>query len=338
MGRYAHLTLAEREEIMLMRHEGRSQADIARATGRDRSAISREMRRNSFRVGAGRCCRASAARRSCEARRLSCVRPEILDDAGLAGLVTRLIVRERWSPEQIAGRIGVERPDLSVSVSTIYRAVTTAGSTRPSWSAPNGASGRACATGASGGTGGAGPRRDAAGSPGPGPYRNVRPRSSCARLGDWEGDTVVGRGSGACPVTLVDRMSGLLVGGRAATHTKRDVADVETAALAGRPESRMVTLDRGKEFADFARVEEATGAVFCFALPHHPWQRGTNENTNGLVREYFPKGTDFDAVSDEWVVRCMMRSTTGRASAMASGRPTRSTIRRRCTCSENSSH
>ena len=96
-------------------------------------------------------------------------------------------------------------------------------------------------------------------------------------------------------------MSGLLVGGRAATHTKRDVADVETAALAGRPESRTATLGRGKEFADFARVEEATGAVFYFALPHHPWQRGTNENTNGLVREYFPKGTDFDAAGDERV-------------------------------------
>lgn len=124
MGRYAHPALAEREEIMLMRHEGRSPADIARATGRDRSTISREMRRNSFRVGAGpRCYRASTAQRSYEARRLSCVRPRILDDAGLAGLVTRLIVRERWSPEQIAGRIGVERPDLSVSVSTIYRAV-----------------------------------------------------------------------------------------------------------------------------------------------------------------------------------------------------------------------
>ncbi len=302
MGRYAHLTLAEREEIMLMRHEGRSQADIARATGRDRSAISREMRRNSFRVGAGRCYRASAARRSCEARRLSCVRPRILDDAGLAGLVTRLIVRERWSPEQIAGRIGVERPDLSVSVSTIYRAVNDGRLDPPELERTR--------RGIRARLRHRGKRRHRRGGPEErrGRIPGTRPISERAaevelraRLGDWEGDTVVGRGSGACLVTLVDRMSGLLVGGRAATHTKRDVADVETAALAGRPESRTVTLDRGKEFADFARVEEATGAVFYFALPHHPWQRGTNENTNGLVREYFPKGTDFDAVSDERV-------------------------------------
>ncbi|MBW3095524.1 IS30 family transposase [Bifidobacterium sp. 64T4] len=133
MGRYTHLTLSEREEIMLMRHEGRSQAEIARATGRDRSTISREMRRNSFPVGAGRCYRASTAQRSYEARRLSCVRPRILDDEGLAGLVTRLIVRERWSPEQIAGRIGVERTDMSTAASTPMPSVAWPTRRRPRW-------------------------------------------------------------------------------------------------------------------------------------------------------------------------------------------------------------
>lgn len=73
---------------------------------------------------------------------------------------------------------------------------------------------------------------------------------------------------------------------------------METEALSGRPETRTITLDRGMEFADFEKVEAATGAVCYFALPHHPWQRGSNENTNGLIREYFPKGTDFANVSD----------------------------------------
>lgn len=122
------------------------------------------------------------------------------------------------------------------------------------------------------------------------------------RVGDWEGDTVVGRGSGPCLVTLADRRSGYLGGGRAASRTKAAVADVEVAALSGVP-ALTVTPDRGKEFADWARVARETGAEFYFCSPHHPWEKGTVENTNGLVREYFPKGTDFASVADEDVAR-----------------------------------
>ena len=125
---------------------------------------------------------------------------------------------------------------------------------------------------------------------------------SRSRLGDWEADTVAGKGAGACLVTLVDRASGYLAGGRAASRTAACVRDVEIAALSGRP-SLTVTPDRGKEFASFREVEAATGAEFFFGLPHRPWQRGTNENTNGLLREYFPKGTDFGAVGDDEVRR-----------------------------------
>ena len=116
------------------------------------------------------------------------------------------------------------------------------------------------------------------------------------RLGDWEGDTVVGRGSGPCLVTLVDRRAGYLRGGRAASHTKAAVADVEVAALSGVP-ALTVTPDRGAEFADWPRVTSETGAEFYFCAAHHPWEKGTVENANGLIREYFPKGTDFSAVT-----------------------------------------
>lgn len=81
------------------------------------------------------------------------------------------------------------------------------------------------------------------------------------------------------------------------------VVDVEIAALSRQPAAETVTSDRGKEFAELGRVEAGTGAVFYFALPRHPWQRGTNENTNGLLREYFPKETDFSGISDEEVER-----------------------------------
>ena len=86
-------------------------------------------------------------------------------------------------------------------------------------------------------------------------------------------------------------------GWHAAAHTKEAVADVEVAALRGQPRET-VTPDRGKEFADHARVTREVGAEFYFCSPHHPWEKGTVENTNGLLREYFPKGTDFSLVTD----------------------------------------
>lgn len=302
MGRYTHLTLAEREEIMLLRHEGRSYGDIARATGRDKATVSREIARNSFTVGAGRCYRASTAQRAYESRRLSCVRPRSLDDGRRAELVRHLIVEEHWSPEQIAGRIRLERPDLWVSASTIYRAINERRLDPPDLERTRrGIKARLRHKGKRRHRGD-GPEERRGKIPGTRPIDD-RPAEADkrSRLGDWEGDTVVGKGAGACLVTLVDRRSGLLTGGRAESHTKRAVAQVESRALAGHPETRTITLDRGMEFADFEKVEAATGAVCYFALPHHPWQRGSNENTNGLIREYFPKGTDFTHVSDEQV-------------------------------------
>ena len=302
MGQYSHLTPEEREEIMLMRHDGRGVSEIARSLGRDKSTISRELARNSSPCGRGRAYRASAAQRRYEARRLACVRGRLLDDPGRAELVTRMIAEERWSPEQVSGRIALERPDLSVSATTIYRAINARRLDPPEL--------RASARGIKARLRHRGKRRHRAGGPEErrGKIPGTRPISerpaeaeARSRLGDWEGDTVVGRGGGACLVTLVDRRSGLLEGGRAAAHTKAAVAEAEAAALAGHPETRTITLDRGKEFAGFAEVERAVGAVTYFALPHSPWQRGTNENTNGLLREYFPKGTDFGPVSDEEV-------------------------------------
>lgn len=122
MGRYARLALAEREEIVLLRRGG-SCGGMAGATGGDEATVSREMAGNSFAVGSGRCHRASAAQRGCESRRVSCVRPGVLDGERGAGLVRRLVVREHWSPGRIAGGIAVERPGLMVFASAIHRAI-----------------------------------------------------------------------------------------------------------------------------------------------------------------------------------------------------------------------
>lgn len=124
-----------------------------------------------------------------------------------------------------------------------------------------------------------------------------RPAAADSRseLGHWESDTVAGREGGACLLTLVDRKSGLLVGGKQPRKRAEQTGKAMVRALKGQP-CLSVTLDRGKEFAGHAAVTEATGAECYFALPHHPWQRGTNESTNGLLREYFPKGKSIDDV------------------------------------------
>ncbi len=138
---------------------------------------------------------------------------------------------------------------------------------------------------------------------------------------------MVGRGAGPCLVTLVDRRSGCLEGGLAA---------VETEVLLRHPASRTVTLDRGKEFSSFAEVKAVTGATFNFTPPHHPWQRGTNKNTNGLPREYFPKGTDFTGVGEEEVAKAY-HAINERPRKRLGFRPrTRHATRRSCTCCGNS--
>ena len=114
-------------------------------------------------------------------------------------------------------------------------------------------------------------------------------------------DTVVGQGA-ACLVTLTDRRSRLLVGGLCPAHTADAVGRAMVGALAGRPLAS-VTPDRGKEFAGHAAVTAALGVQFYFCQPHHPWQKPTVENTNGLIGEFFPKGTDFSKVTREEVER-----------------------------------
>ncbi|MGN8821372.1 IS30 family transposase [Atopobiaceae bacterium HCP3S3_A4] len=126
--------------------------------------------------------------------------------------------------------------------------------------------------------------------------------SSRSRIGDWEGDTVAGRLGGACLVTQVDRMSGYLAGGKAARKAHAEVSEATEKALAGRA-VHTVTLDRGKEFSDAEGLQEALGAPVCFCHPHHPWERGTNENANGLLRDWFPKGMSLDDVTNDEVQR-----------------------------------
>ena len=121
------------------------------------------------------------------------------------------------------------------------------------------------------------------------------------RFGDWEGDTVEGaKGSGDI-TTHVERKSRYLIAGKLINKTAEVTANAVTSAFRRLPKTlrHTLTLDNGKEFAGFRDIEKGTGLTVYFADPYSAWQRGTNENTNGLLRRYFPKGMDFRTVNEK---------------------------------------
>lgn len=123
-----------------------------------------------------------------------------------------------------------------------------------------------------------------------------------SQAGHWEGDLIIGGAQRSAIATLVERKARLtmLVPVRGG-HSAQVVGDALIAAFAQLPAGlrRTLTWDQGNEMFHHARIEQATGLAIYFADPHSPWQRGTNENTNGLLRQYFPKGADLNDVTDE---------------------------------------
>lgn len=126
-----------------------------------------------------------------------------------------------------------------------------------------------------------------------------------SRIGDWEADTVMGKGGKTCLVTLVDRMSRYLLCGRSEARRTKEVNAVMFQCLKGQP-VYTVTPDRGLEFAAYEILQEAMpGVTFYFPPPRHPQDRGTNENTNGVLREYFPKGTDLLQYTEKYIQKAV---------------------------------
>lgn len=122
------------------------------------------------------------------------------------------------------------------------------------------------------------------------------------RIGDWEADTVIGKTGKACLVTLVDRKTRYLLYGKVPKKNSNFVKQKIVDLLGELPKSKRlsITLDRGKEFSKNPEITlELDDIPFYFPDPHSPWQRGTNENTNGLIREYIAKGIDIDNITEE---------------------------------------
>lgn len=298
MNHYHHLTLLEREKILFFSAKGYSLSRIAEELGRSKATISRELRRNSQKQAY---MPVIAEQQYCK-RRKRCRRKKRLSDPALYELVREKFLVQQWSPEQIEGRLRLENYPDPPSYKTIYRAIYAGMFDTKEQKRSEGNRGM---------------RRWLRHRGKPRKTKNPDSRrgkmtishsieerpeeaNSRSRFGDWEADTVQGKANGPRLVTLVDRKSRYLLCKKVATERMDEVAQAMIDCLEGYP-CKSITPDRGKEFSRHGRVTEATGAEFYFALPRHPWQRGTNENTNGLLREYFPKKTSLANVSDKEV-------------------------------------
>jgi len=292
------LSFAEREEIALLRAAGAGVRQIARQLGRDPATISRELRQRAPSTWADRpgrwVYRASTAQADADRKAR---RPK---DAKLAtNLPLRREVKARLkdnhSPEQIAARLREDFPDdpeMWVSHETIYQAlyVQSRGALKRELTRHL-RTGRALRK----------PRRQAdARRPRITGMVNIaeRPKSVEDRAvpGDWEGDLILGSvASGSAIGTLVERATGFtMLVHLPGDHTAGTVAEAMIAKISELPEQlrRTLTWDQGIEMANHVRIAEATGLDIYFCDPHSPWQRAINENTNGLLRQYFPKGSD----------------------------------------------
>ncbi|WP_410630044.1 IS30 family transposase [Amycolatopsis sp. cmx-4-83] len=286
------LSLAEREEIMVLHAQHLPKADIARRLGRDRSTIGRELDRNSTAGGY----RASTAQHAAEQRAKRPKTTKLAADPVLHDHVAQDL-RARWSPEQIAARLKRDFPDqprMHVTHETIYQALYVQG---------RGALRRELAACLRTGRALRKPQRTPDGRrvrqgkiAGMVPI-SERPAEAADRAvpGHWEGDLIVGKDSRSVIGTLVERSTRFclllhLPEGKDAAA----VAEAMITTIRRLPDElcRSLAWDQGAEMAQHARITMATEMAIYFCDPHSPWQRGSNENTNGLLRQYFPKGTD----------------------------------------------
>ena len=300
-GRY--LSPAEREEIALGIAARRSQAEIARQLGRSPSTISRELARNSPAKGARRSKQVRAYRaglaQSLADERAKRPKPlKVMSEARLLAEV-KSGLGKHWSPEQISNRMRLDHPDdevMRVSHETIYKTLYVQG---------RGELNRELVKALRTGRALRKPHRASTERRGRIPSMvNIsdRPAEAADRAvpGHWEGDLIIGKNGASGIGTLVERTSrATLLLHLPGAHGAEEVRDAATAKISLLPEdlAKTLTWDQGIEMTQHARFTVDTGVQVYFCDPHSPWQRGTNENTNGLLRQYFPKGTDLSAFS-----------------------------------------
>ena len=288
---YTQLTQEQRYQIQALMKAGKNQTEIADIIGVHKSTISRELRRNRGKRGY----RPQQAHRRALERRLGKAQPRIEESVWHQ---VRKLIRKEWSPEQVAGRIAMEQ-GISISHEWIYQYIY--------------------ADKRSGGKlyrylrcqkvrrkrYGAYDRRGCI------PNQvsiDDRPAivDSKRRFGDWEGDTVIGKGHRGALVTLVERKSLYTIIRSVLHKTAKAVRQAVVDGLSPYIDRvHTITYDNGREFSDHERMARDLDARIYFAHPYASWERGLNENTNGLIRQYFPKSRYLTTVTKDEIKQTM---------------------------------
>ena len=292
---YTHFTLDERKYLQKLLSEGLSIRKISEILERAPSSVSREIRRNRAKYKPHHKPDNKYWYNHWRANNLYILRRKNQDRAALKPgteewdyIISGL--EHYWSPAAIAGRWHLEHPDRkTLCVSTIYRYIKQGKFPRITAKSHLRRRGKHML-----------PRSSC--------YNSIQPDRiipqwpdtirSRTRIGDWEGDTVYGAVGKGLLVTLVDRKSKLLRMGLLVKRSAEETRLVIEKRLKGLP-VKSISLDNGSEFSEFRKLEQDLSTLVYFAEPHKPWQRGTNENTNDIVRFFFPKGFDFRTITDE---------------------------------------
>ena len=292
---YTHFTLDERKYLQKLLSEGLSIRKISEILERAPSSVSREIRRNRAKYKPHHKPDNKYWYNHWRANNLYILRRRNQDRAALKPgteewdyIISGL--EHYWSPAAIAGRWHLEHPDRkTLCVSTIYRYIKQGKFPRITAKSHLRRRGKYML-----------PRSSC--------YNSIQPDRiipqwpdtirSRTRIGDWEGDTVYGAVGKGLLVTLVDRKSKLLRMGLLVKRSAEETRLVIEKRLKGLP-VKSISLDNGSEFSEFRKLEQDLSTLVYFAEPHKPWQRGINENTNDIVRFFFPKGFDFRTITDE---------------------------------------
>jgi IS30 family transposase len=285
-----HITQEQRYTISVLLRKGKSKSEIANIIGKHKSSVCREIKRNADKRNGDY--RYELAERKSQARHSQKPKQIRFTDALKTYVDEKL--QANFSPEQIVGRAALEGADM-VSYERIYQYV---------WEDKKKGGGlhehlrskgkRYRKRGALKDRRGIIPNR-----------RHIAERPAIveekSRIGDLEIDTMIGKNHQGALVTINDRKTNMVKIRKVKARNAQEVMQATLLALKDWDFVKTITADNGKEFACHEQIAKALKVDFFFATPYHSWERGANENTNGLIRQYIPKKTDFNEISDEYV-------------------------------------